>query len=139
MAEVKTLPEKLVDEIAVSIDGQQFFVRNPDAMPVLDYVRIEIGIGRFGALLIKDAVTDEERDEASRIVAWVSRAVLAAPETEHAKLSDQQRYQILDFFWQRLQQQRGKRKTQEAPAKAPTGESSSPDSQGSTEAIPSAG
>jgi len=128
MAEIKTLPEKLIDEIAVNIDGQQFFVRNPDAIPALDHMYIDRSIRRFGALLEKDENTDDEKAEVSRILKRICGAILDAPSEEQAKLNDQQRLKIVDFFVPRLFLQVAGKKTQqtESSSEKPTGEKLSP-------------
>ncbi len=102
MAEVKTLPEKLVDEIAVSIDGQQFFVRNPDAISALDHMYIQRSMHRFGILLEQEDNTEDEQAEVTRRLDRICRTVVNAPIEELAKLNDQQRLKIVDFFVPRL-------------------------------------
>lgn len=102
MAETKSLPEKLLDEIAVNIDGQTFFVRNPDSVRTLDRMYVDRSVARIGMLLLKDSNTVEEQDEVDRMIARICRIAVDIPDEVFDNLSLEQRQRISDFFVERL-------------------------------------
>lgn len=139
----------LVERPFIRLDGEAIELYHPDEFSLLDRMTL---FQRFDEAMKSSRIVADSEDitamhaaaaKASGLLDQAVRSALVdAPETVHAKLRDPQRVQILKAFTALLA---GEPATAEAgqsaapTAPATSGTNLSPDSSGSTEAIPSAG
>ena len=84
----------------ITIDGERYQVRHPDALALMQLKRVEIAAPRLGHLLQTPTLTDDEERELSALLVAVCQDVVDAPEAVTAKLTDPQRVAILQVFTQ---------------------------------------
>ena len=102
--QIRDLIDALTDYKVVKLGGQDYEVRNPDALQMLDYLWLQRTQPRIYELLAIEEHTPEESAEFSRKLDRFCRIVLIAPDAIQASLTDLQRYAVMDFFGKRSQQ-----------------------------------
>ncbi len=134
--EINTLLPKDV----IAIDGVTYELIRPDQfLSLFDYSRYERLFNRVVELTTKDDVTDAEEVELNAAVDRMARMVWRAPAEVHDQLTPRQRMQVVTAFLRLPATNRATPAAEPAPTLPLIGAQNSPDSNASTEAIPSAG
>lgn len=134
------------DRPIVRVDKKSYELRTINELTLVQFKRLETIGPQLGALLQSDALTKDQGEDLSRLLAEVCQLALLAPPTLHAKLGDLNRILIVDCFMTLLpptlvQRMRATPMRQDAtrPPAPPTGTPSSVASNGSTAGIRSGG
>lgn len=99
MAEPLVSLNTFLERKVVAIDGQPYELLNPEELSVLDYNRVGRKSLRLHELLQRDdELTAEEVAEEKKLLDFVVRAILVAPDAVHARLTDTHRLVLMNLF-----------------------------------------
>lgn len=90
--------DTLTDRDQVAIDGTSYDLLKPEQLSLVSYNRIAPILTRFQALMEMKTLTDGESEELAQILDRVCRECLQAPPEVQARLTDEQRLQIVVAF-----------------------------------------
>jgi hypothetical protein len=92
--------DTLVDRKGIRIDGETYGLRNPGELSAVEYHSVFQKGSRFDILQMKPEVSEEEGAEMGRLLDFICRVILDAPDEVHRKLSDTHRLYVMKLFTQ---------------------------------------
>ena len=135
MAEPVLNLDTLVERRVVVIDGKHYELKNPDEVSLLDYHRIWYKGRELDAAFAKPNLTMDEIGALAKNIDELCRFLLDAPDAVHARLHESHKMKVIQVFTS-LQHAAVTAPAPEPPATPSSGETSSPESSGSTAGTP---